>query len=170
MPLPDNRDDIRLVVAEEMDHLLSSHNFKAEVVNGITARSQGSFLWASLVTQNVLSCHREDQVKRVLDSTPDGMEQFYDRMRDAILELTLDEDKALAEILLTWAMYAIAPITLEELAGVYPAEFSAIMNLNHTVSQVCGQFVVVSPEGRITLVHHSAREYLKRPEHQPFDL
>jgi WD40 repeat protein len=170
MPLPDNQDDIRLVVAEGIDHLLSSNDFKSEVVNGIAARSQGSFLWASLVTQNVLSCRREDQVRRLLDSTPDGMEPFYDRMRVAILELTVNEDKTLSQVLLVWAMYAIGPITVEELSEVYPTEFSAVMDIHHTISQVCGQFVVVSPEGRITLVHHSAREYLKGAEFQAFNL
>lgn len=170
MPLPDNRSDIRMMVAEEVDYLLSGDDFKAEVVNEITARSQGNFLWASLVAKTLVKCHREEQVRRVLDSTPDGMHHLYDRMMDAITNLELDEDKALAKVLLTWAMYAKTPISVEELSEVYPAEFRSIMDLNHTVGQVCGQFVAVNPQGRITLVHHSAREYLERTKRRPFTL
>jgi WD40 repeat protein len=168
--LPDNHNDIRLMVAGEIDYLISGDDLKAEVVDMITAQSQGSFLWASLVTQNVLKCHREEQVKRVLDSTPTDMHQFYDRMMDAITNLELDEDKALAKLLLTWAMYAKTPITTEELSEVYPTELRSIMDLNHTISQVCGQFVVVNQQGQVTLVHHSAREYLKRKNRRLFNL
>jgi WD40 repeat protein len=170
MPLPDNRSDIRLMVAEEIDYLMSGDDFKAQAVNEIASRSQGNFLWASLVIQRVVKCHREEQVKRVLESTPDGMQDLYDRMTDAILELELDEDKALAKVLLTWAMYAKTPITVEELLEVYPTELSSIMDLSHTISQVCGQFVVVNPQGRVTLVHHSAREYLKKSRRRLFKL
>ncbi|KAL2132183.1 hypothetical protein VTI74DRAFT_4098 [Chaetomium olivicolor] len=52
----------------------------------------------------------------------------------------------------------------------YPTELSSIMDLNHTISQVCGQFVVLDPQGRVTLVHHSAREYLRRTKRCPFPL
>jgi WD40 repeat protein len=170
MPLPDNRKDIQLMVAEEIDYLLSDDAFKTQTVDEIAARAQGNFLWASLVTKRVVKCHREDQVKRVLDSTPDGMHDLYDRMTDAVLELELSEDKALAKMLLTWAMFARTPITVEELLEVYPSELSSIMDLNHTINQVCGQFVVINPQGRVTLVHHSAREYLKKTKRLPFSL
>ncbi|KAL2143051.1 hypothetical protein VTI28DRAFT_391 [Corynascus sepedonium] len=170
IPLPDNRSDIRLMVAEEIGYLMSGDDFKAAAVEEIASRSQGNFLWASLVIQRVVNCHREDQVKRILESTPDGMQDLYDRMMDAILDLELDEDKALSKILLTWAMYAKTATTVEELLEVYPKELSSIMNLNHTISQVCGQFVVVNSEGRVALVHHSAREYLKGSTRRPFTL
>ncbi|KAK4234432.1 hypothetical protein C8A03DRAFT_37793 [Achaetomium macrosporum] len=168
MPLPDSQNDIRLAVAEEISYLPSGGDFKAEIVNEIVARSQGNFLWASLVTKNVLMCHREEQVKRILRSIPNGMHEFYDRMTDAIMSLELDEDKALSKLLLTWAMYANTPVTVEELSEVYPTELGSIMDLNHTVSQVCGQFVAVDPQGRVTLAHHSAREYLKTAKGRSF--
>jgi hypothetical protein len=170
MPLPDNRSDIQSVVADEIAYLLSGEGFKEAAVKEITDRAQGSFLWASLVTKRVVNCHREEQVKRILDSTPDGMQDLYDRMMGAVMDLELDKDQTLAKLLLTWAMYARTPVTVEELSEIYPAELSTIMDLNHTVSQVCGQFVIVDAQGRVTLVHHSAREYLKRSKRGPFAL
>lgn len=169
MPLPGTQDDIRLMVTEEVNSLIASDDFKAEVVSTITTRAQGSFLWASLVTEKVIQCHREDQVRRVLASTPDGMQRLYDRMTDAVLGVQLDEDKELARLLLIWAMYAVTPVTVDELAEAYPAEFSPIMDANHTIAVVCGQFVSVNPQGSVTLVHHSAREHLRK-EHTPFSL
>ncbi|KAK3360430.1 hypothetical protein B0T25DRAFT_129975 [Lasiosphaeria hispida] len=170
LPLPDNRDDIKLMVAEEIEGLPAGDSFKASVADEIVVRSQGNFLWASLVTKQVVKCRREDQVMRVLDSTPDGMDQLFDRMMDIITNLEDDDDKALAKILLTWAMYAKSPVTIEELSEVYPIELNSVLDLSHTISQVCGQFVIVNPQGRVTLVHHSAREYLKRTKRRPFSL
>ena len=170
MPLPDNRNDIRLVVTQEIDYLMSGDDFKAAAVDEIASRAQGNFLWASLVIQRVVNCHREEQVKQVLESTPDGMQELYNRMADTIFNLELDEDRALAKVLLTWAMYSKSPITIEELRDIYPQELSSIMDLNHTVSQVCGQFVVVNSQGRVTLVHHSARQYLKKAKRRLFTL
>ncbi|KAK4454163.1 hypothetical protein QBC34DRAFT_317179 [Podospora aff. communis PSN243] len=170
MPLPDNSHDIRSMVAEEIDYLISGDDFKERAVHEIASRSQGNFLWASLVTRQIVKCHRQEQVERILSSTPDGMEQLFDRMIDTVVDLEADEDKDLAKILLTWAIYATAPVTVEELSEVYPTKLKSILDLNHTVSQVCGQFVVVNTHGSVALVHHSAREYLKKTNRCPFSL
>ena len=168
--LPDNTNDIRLMVTEEMGYLLGGDDFKTEVVNEIVSRSQGSFLWASLVTANVVKCHRVQQVRQVLDSTPDGMQDVYDRMTMAVLSHELREDKTLAKVLLTWAMYSRIPVTMEQLLEIYPEDLGPIINLSHAVGELCGQFVVVNPQGRVTLVHHSAREYLAKTMRLPLSL
>jgi len=170
MALPDNSRDIRSMVAEEICYLASADDLKHEIIDEITKRAHGNFLWASLVTREVVKCHRHDQVKRVLNSTPDGMDQVYDRMMDIVEGLEASEDKILARILLTWATHAKNPITVEELSEAYPTELQPILDLSHTISRVCGQFVVVNPQGRVTLVHHSAREYLKKTKRRPFSL
>ncbi|KAK3291455.1 uncharacterized protein B0H64DRAFT_246143 [Chaetomium fimeti] len=170
LPLPDNQNDIRSMVAQRINHLPPGIPLKVQIVSEIVTRSQGNFLWASLVAQSLVNCRREDQVRRLLSSTPDGMHDLYDRMTDTILGLPFDEDKALAKVLLIWAMYASSPPTVEELTEAYPTEFEGILDLNHTIAHVCGQFVVLNPQRQITLVHHSAREYLERAERRPYTL
>jgi hypothetical protein len=51
MPFPDTLDNIRLMVTPELDYLIASDDFRVEATDEIVARSQGSFLWASLVAQ-----------------------------------------------------------------------------------------------------------------------
>ncbi|KAI0888132.1 uncharacterized protein GGS22DRAFT_155137 [Annulohypoxylon maeteangense] len=162
MALPRNEDDIRLLVAEEIEYLPSDDGFKIETTDEIIRRSQGNFLWVSLVLKRVIRCHRQEQVKRVLDETPDGMDELYDRMLSAVVGLDLKEDKILARILLSWAMYAKTSLTIDELSEPYANEFGSVMDLKHTISQICGQFVIVDAHNRISLVHHSAHQYLKR--------
>ncbi|PKS13158.1 hypothetical protein jhhlp_000500 [Lomentospora prolificans] len=168
--LPDNAHDIRLVVSGEIDYLPSNDEFKVETVDEITSRAQGNFLWASLVLKRVTRCLRQEQVKRVLESTPDGMDRLYDRMFDVVSSLDVGEDQALAEILLLWAMYAETPLTIDEFSEAYPTQMNSIMDFQHTVSEVSGQFVVINANNAMVLVHHSAREYLRKSKHQWFSL
>ncbi|ORY61680.1 uncharacterized protein BCR38DRAFT_411531 [Pseudomassariella vexata] len=170
MSLPVNENDIRAVVAEEIDYLPCDETFKIETVAEITKRAHSNFLWASLVFKRVANCRRQEQVKKVLLTTPDGMDKLYSRMLDVIAGLDMPEDVVLASIFLSWAMYAKTPLTVEELSEPYITELNSIMDLKHTVNEVCGQFVTVNTHNRVTLVHHSAHEYLRRHTHHPFSL
>lgn len=161
--LPDNTSDIHLTVAEEIEYLPSTNaKFREQVVAEITERSHGNFLWASLVVQQVANCHRQEQIRRVLDSAPEGMDSLYERMVDTISKIDLPEDLTLAKILLSWAMYARRPLTVDELSGPYSAELKSVMDLKHTISEICGGLVIINASNRVTLVHHSAKEYLEK--------
>ncbi|RJE19393.1 hypothetical protein PHISCL_08270 [Aspergillus sclerotialis] len=79
--LTDNLEDIRLMASDEMEYFLPGEEFKEfkhEIIEEITSRSQGNFLWASLTLKMVVNCHRREDVKRVLQATPDGMDRLYD--------------------------------------------------------------------------------------------
>lgn len=166
--LQQNIADIRQVALEEMDYLVSDESFKESTVAEIARRSNGNFLWASLVIKRVLRCHRSEDVERVLDTTPDGMDQLYLRMCEAVSTLEFEEDIALSRLLLGWATYAKRPLTVDELKEAYPTELGTIMDLRNTASQVGGQFITIDSNGQLVLVHHTAREYLRKSKELPF--
>jgi WD40 repeat protein len=170
LALTDNLKDIRLFLNDEMEDFLADEDFKQHTVDQIVARSQGNFLWASLVIKRVVRCFRPEDVKRVLQDTPDGMDKLYHRMAEAIAKLDLDADQHLCKVLLSWAMYSSRPIAVEELTEPYAAELGTLMNLTHTVNQICGQFVVINANNQLSLVHHTAREYLRTTANLPFSL
>ncbi|XXG95756.1 hypothetical protein Hte_002027 [Hypoxylon texense] len=147
-----SNEDIRLFVAEEIGYLPSDEGFKTQTTNGIIEHAQGNFLWASLVLKRILMCHRHEQVTKVLKKTQVGINELYHRMLSAVADLDLQDDKILAHIRLSWAMYAKTSLTVHELSGAYSAEFRPVIDIKYTVSQVCGQFVVVDTQNRISLV------------------
>lgn len=165
-----DHDDIRIVVSREMEYVPSSQELRTRTVDEITSRARGNFLWASLVLQRVAKCHRQEQVRRLLDSTPDGMVDLYDRMLDLVENPEMEEDRSLAKIIMSWAMYAKSPLTVAQLSEAYPSEFKEVLDLRNTITQLCGQFVVVSRNTQLTLVHYSAREYLQNTSRFPFSL
>lgn len=168
--LQQNTADIRQVALEEMDYLVSDENFKQSTVAKIAQRSNGNFLWASLVIKRVLRCHRSEDVEKVLAATPDGMEQLYLRMCEAISALELEEDIALSRLLLGWATYSRRPLTGDELREAYPSEIGTVIDLRSTASQVGGEFITVDSNGQLVLVHHTAREFLRKSRELPFSM
>lgn len=168
--LQQNIADIRQVALEEMDYLVSDESFKQSTVAKIARRSNGNFLWASLVIKRVLRCHRSEDVEKVLAATPDGMEQLYLRMCEAISALEFEEDIALSRLLLGWATYSRRPLTVDELKEAYPSEIGTIIDLRNTASQVGGEFITVDSNGQLVLVHHTAREYLRKAKELPFSM
>lgn len=170
LALADNLNDIRLAATDEMDDFPGDENFKNEVIDQIVSRSEGNFLWASLVLKRVLQSHRQEDVKRVLGSVPTGMDQLYERMISSIADLEIEEDRNLSKILLSWAMYAVRPVTVDELMDPYSAVLSSIIDLKYTTSQLCGEFATLDGQNRIVLVHQTAREYLSTSTKLPYSL
>lgn len=170
MALVENLNDIRVAATDEMEDFPGDDGFKAEVVDQIVSRSEGNFLWASLVLKKILQSHRQEDVKRVLDSVPTGMDQLYARMITFIAALESEEDRSLSKTLLSWAMYAVRPVTVDELMEPYSDVLSSIIDIKHTTGQLCAEFATLDTHNRIILVHQTARDYLRKSVQLPFSL
>ncbi|KAK8048410.1 hypothetical protein PG994_010140, partial [Apiospora phragmitis] len=156
LPLPSNLGDIERVAAEEIELFIPDKEFRDGTVKNVMRSSEGSFLWVSLVIDRISRCHLQDDVVRVLESTPSGMNELYERMVSTVSKLDIDEEIQLARILLSWATYAKRPLAVEELREIHNAQLSKVMDLKHTATEVCGQLVVIDSQSRVTLVHHTA--------------
>ncbi|MBE3044903.1 WD40 repeat domain-containing protein, partial [Candidatus Bathyarchaeota archaeon] len=154
-----------------MEYFISDDDdFKNEIIDEITSRSQGNFLWATLVLNRIVHCLRPEDIRTALRATPDGMDKLYDRMAESITGLGRPADKELCRILLSWAVYSRRPVSIHELKGPYKSQLHSIIDLKHTVDQVCGQFVSVDQKENIVLVHQTARDYLRTTDSLPFSL
>lgn len=166
----ENINDIRLYATTEMDYMHGTVEFKDEIVDEIVRRAEGNFLWVYLTLKEIMQCHSPDDVKQVLSEIPPGMEAIYKRMETAIARLSRASDLSLARMILSWATYSRRPLDTEELMRALQPEMPSIIDLQFTISQVCGNFVVVDHKNRVTLVHQTAREYLVKNAQLPFSL
>jgi WD40 repeat protein len=168
--LRDNLKDIRLAATDEMEDFPADDDFKRFIVDEITSRSQGSFLWASLVLKRVHQCLRPGDVRRVLRDAPDGMNKLYNRMAQTIAKIDRDADRRLCKLLLSWATYSVRPLTVDELKVQYARELETFLDLNHLISQICGEFAMINQSNQLVLVHQTAREYLRTTDKLGFTL
>lgn len=168
--LRDNLKDIRLAATDELEEFPASNEFKHLIIDEITERSQGNFLWTSLVLKRILRCFRPEDVRRVLQDAPDDMDKLYNRMADIIAKIEQGTDRHLSKILLSWATYCSRPLIVDELKALYAAELDTFLDLNQLIGQICGEFALINRSNQLVLVHQTAREYLRTTNKLGFSL
>ncbi len=161
--------DLRMYVAKEMEYMHGRPSFKENVISKILDRANGNWLWVHLVVREILDCHTEAAIDQALEEIPADLEPLYQRMEAGLVRTSRPADKGLAILILTCATCSQRSLSLEELSQVIQPEYSTVLDLKHTLSQVCGDFVIVDNKSRVTMVHQTAREYLtKTPDLQFF--
>lgn len=155
-----NSVDIHVLVEKEIKHMRGSDELRHRVARIVESRAQGSFLWARLVLEDIVNCHSEDAIQEALNDIPSDMNNLYRRMELAILNNPRKATTALAKALLQWTICASRLLTLKELSQALRPEFPEILDLRRTIQDVCGQFMIISNTGQVTIVHQTARDYL----------
>jgi WD40 repeat protein/pimeloyl-ACP methyl ester carboxylesterase len=163
--LDDCDDDLRLYVDEEMQSMRGDDFFKGRIVARILEKAGGNFLWVHLVVNQILDCHTEDDVEEALNQVPQELEPLYERMDAELAARSKPNDQKLGLTILRWASCSRHPLTLSELTQALQPEYPRVLDLRHTVRQVCGEFVIVDKKERVTMMHSSAREYLTSIDH-----
>lgn len=170
--LPENLNTISLKMGGHTDdfcrhirqELLVPGNpeFKAGIEKRIVDRSRGNFLWVRLAVQRVNQCHSHEDIEAAIQEFPIGMESIYDRMASSIASIDKPNIKALAARIMEIVSCCLRVLRLDELSQALIESGIALqmLDLRRTVLELCGGFVVVDGDGNVSLVHHTAREYL----------
>ncbi|MCJ1466023.1 hypothetical protein MMC07_004642 [Pseudocyphellaria aurata] len=162
LSMDDNLGDIRLYVENEMQYMHGSVEIRTRVSHKILERAAQNFLWVHLAMSEILQCHTQDDIERVLEELPPGMEPLYHRMEANVARGNKSSDIEIAKKLLSWAICSRRSLTITEMAEALEPDFSAFLDLRHTISQVCGHFIVVDSKGLVSMIHQTAREYLTK--------
>ena len=168
--MDDNAEDIRIYAKREMEFMHGALEFRQRIINQVVERAEGNFLWAHLALQEIMQSHSEDDCRKALEEIPSGMEPLYRRMESSIARLSKPSDTILARLLLVWATYSRRPLSVEEILQALHPEYPTILDLPYTINQICGQFVIVDNNQRVSLIHKTAREYLMQASNLPFSL
>lgn len=160
--MDDNLGDIRLYIDNEMQNMHGSEEFRNCVSHKILERAAQNFLWVHLALSEILQCHTQDDIEKVLEELPAGMEPLYHRMEANIARSNKPSDIELAKRILSWAICSRRSLTIKEMSEALKPDFSTVLDLKHTISQVCGQFIVVDSKGLVSMIHQTAREYLTK--------
>ncbi|OTA93838.1 hypothetical protein M434DRAFT_395222 [Hypoxylon sp. CO27-5] len=151
--------DFQSYIDHEMD-LAGDTAYREEVAAKLLARAKGNFLWLHLAVQKVNTCHTRPDVKRALEELPSGMEALYERMAASVQSQPNDSDRKLGLNILGWTTCARRLLTVKELGDAL--ENDGVLEIHRTIGDLCGGFVTVDHEGKVTMTHETAREYLVR--------
>ncbi|KKY25011.1 putative nacht and wd domain protein [Phaeomoniella chlamydospora] len=162
--------DITVFASESLRYIWWNTEVKDEVVERLAQDANGNFLWVHLVLEAVKECHTEEAVKEALERLPVGMSPLYKRMEDNIAPNSDTATKNLAYEILTWTIHARVPIPISELIQIFGSRFGSFLNIRKTISQLCGHFVIIDGDDRLSLVHQTAKEYLVQSSTLPFSV
>lgn len=81
-----------------------------QIVSDILAKSQGNFLWASLIIERLDELYSAEDVRTALRQVPSEMNGLYDRILDNISKASNSEK---AKCILEWVMCALEPLSTE---------------------------------------------------------
>ena len=160
--LDNNSKDFAIYAHKELDPMPWPTALRQQVVDQVLERAQGSFLWVYFALKEVVKCHTPGAIQEVLNDIPTGMENLYHSIEADMLKSIRQADLPLAKSILRWATCSRFPLTLSQLEEALLPEFSELLDSRHTVTSLCGQFVVIDSQDRVTMLHQTARDYLLR--------
>jgi hypothetical protein len=131
---------------------------QAEVQRQLRDKAEGTFLWVSLVCQELESVPLY-RTREVLQALPPGLDPLYDRMIAQVLAQDARTVEHCRDVLRTITL-AFRPLQLIELAvaaGLPCDHFGSLQAVIDLVSR-CGSFLTVR-EGIVSFIHLSAKDY-----------
>ncbi|KAK1238854.1 hypothetical protein MKX08_005915 [Trichoderma sp. CBMAI-0020] len=155
----DTESDLRLLVERRTQALgVVGPSDRGTLAEKILDKSRGSFLWTTLVLEELLRCHSGSEINQVLEDVPRGMELLYKWTLDYMSQAARGKELAKA---IMWAACAVRPMTIGELDGALTLDIhDSFPRLEESIAALCGQLVVVDKYGRVQMVHETAREFL----------
>jgi ankyrin repeat protein len=155
--------------------------FREKLANRLAERCDGMFLWVKMQQGQLKGSRNPKQLERIVENMPTGLNSTYERNWTAIKGKHSDEQHR-AFTILTWATFALRPLTISELSEVLTIEpndsemrfqFDELPDqiddnyIEDEFISVCGSLIEVqgddgtTPGSRtIHLVHASVREFL----------
>jgi WD40 repeat protein len=159
-------DDFKRFIDEEMDDVAGNESHKSRVTSLILERASGNFLWVHFAVQRINKCISQKDVEEALEQLPTGMGALYDRMASTIADNPNDTARHLAKDILAWTTCARRLMTIAELSGALGED--APLDMQRSIGNLCGGFVVVDIDGKVALIHQTARQYLFSQSNQFF--
>jgi hypothetical protein len=130
---------------------------KQDVEDALKNKAEGTFLWASLVIDDLYKAPKH-QVRKKLLTLPKTLNEVYDRILKQIEAGSVED----ARFILRWVVVARRPLTRSELAMALAisTEESYLEELDD-VFRSCEPLVYLNDNNStVNLVHQSAKEYL----------
>lgn len=159
MATPD--ESLRLVIANELQFTPWEDDLKETITTTLLGRSQGNFLWLSLIIKDLINCDTVEELEQALEEIPSEIIGIYERIEKSVIKDLKKSDAPLVQAILFWIVCSERQLTEDELKEALRPKFS-VLNLQHTISRLCSDFVAVDKRGNISLVHYTAREFLTK--------
>ncbi|KAH6622737.1 hypothetical protein F5144DRAFT_605284 [Chaetomium tenue] len=129
---------------------------EGDLVAEIIDKSNGIFLWASLIMTRLDEAHSIEAMRKTLDQVPTEMSGMYSGILQTIIE---SPNADLAHCVLKWVVCARKPLTTEELREVVRLDINQTLRTADRFSQICGNLITVD-NNYVQVMHQTVKEFL----------
>ncbi|KAI1258636.1 WD40 repeat-like protein [Xylariaceae sp. FL1019] len=131
-----------------------------DLVSLILEKSDGIFLWASLMMDRLEDCYSIEDMEAVVKGVPSEMNDFYAEILEKIQQSTNAE---LAKTILKWVISAPRPLTINELREAIKLDIKRtllVTDAHSALGQICRNFVTVNSDEEVQVMHQTVKTYL----------
>jgi hypothetical protein len=174
LPETSNMEDIKAYLEPQIlllkdRRLIPEEVALAKVVNALTTRAEGIFLWAWLMIQ-YLSCRvlsPKERVAAIFESIPiEGLDNMYEKIL-RVLDRGYANEKASVRRIFEFIAICFRPVLATELQvalaitpGKVTESTSFIVEFEESVPIICGAVVEIQRDGSVRFIHSSFRDFL----------
>lgn len=165
--LEDTIGDFGKYIDSKMDRLpVSNETMSTKLKSRILSNASGSFLWVSLIVQELEHAYSEEGAEEILNDIPSDMNRLYDRMLSSVP--TSGRATKLARAVFSWATLSFRALTINEMQAALKLDTNdTVQNLIKTIPTITGQLIFVDHQGRIRSIHQTAKIYLLQQDSYP---
>ena len=167
MQREDTDGDLRIFVSSRMDRLPAGDDKgRIKLKERILRKASGSFLWVSLIVQELEQAYSEEGAEEVLNEVPVEMNQLYARMLESVPEN--GRAMRLAKSVFMWTLLSARALALNEMQCAIKLDTDeTVHNLGNSISAICGQLVCVDHSNRVQSIHQTAKTFLLHQKAYP---
>ena len=159
--------DLGILIDSKMSQLpVGDGGGQLKLREKLLSKSSGSFLWVSLIIQELEQTYSEEDAEEILNEVPEDMNQLYTRM----LENLRGNERAarLTHCLFSWILLARRALTLSEMQCAIKLDLNqTIHNLGKSLPAICGQFMSIDRSNCIQSIHQTAHVFLLNQDIAP---
>ncbi|KAK7996347.1 hypothetical protein PG991_015814 [Apiospora marii] len=155
-------EDIRLFLHANSQLLpVEGEDSRLNLIEKIVEKSNGSFLWASLVSKELEVTYSEQHINDVLAQVPVEMDGLYVRILDGVQ--AVPRNQSLARAIFRWTVCAARPMSIQELKDALTLDTGHVIpRLESVIGSITGHLVDVGVDNRVQLVHETFKAFLTR--------
>jgi hypothetical protein len=153
---------VNIYIRHKVDQLARLHSYdpdtKKVVLEQLSQKAEGTFLWVALVCQSLKDVKRWD-VLETLEDFPTGLNSLYERMMEQVGK---SKSAKFCKLVLATMTTVYRPVTMAELLTFLdvPDAYNDMEAIAHLIG-LCASFLTVR-DNTIYFVHQSAQDYLMK--------
>jgi hypothetical protein len=151
--------DIKLFLQERASYLpAESKQERQHLMDLILEKSNGNFLWTSLVVKGLEDAVSREEVNDIQISIPQKISDSYAQIVSNIM--AEPRNRLLAKAILRWTLCASRPLLVEELKEALRLDIGeTLIQLEKSIYFICGNLVFIDTESRVQIAHQTVREF-----------